>query len=46
MCDKEEEDCQEHPHDGNWSGKRPEGPGMLDCITITITLSFYLSLWI
>ena len=32
MCDKEEEDCYEHPHDGNWSGKRPEGPGVLDCI--------------
>ena len=19
VCDKEEEDCQEHPHDGNWT---------------------------
>ena len=32
VCDKEEEDCYEHPHAGNWSGKRPEGPGVLDCI--------------
>ena len=30
MCDEEEEDSQEEPHDVNWTEQRPEETSILD----------------
>ena len=34
MCDEEEEDSQEEPHDGNWTVRRPEETSVLDSLKL------------